>query len=65
MVGYVDEITQKKTFYNKEKEKSFDVFKFVINNNDGVVIQCNVFDNHIKIFENKIKINEVWGNYNL
>lgn len=47
------------TFPNKSGEKSFDVFKFIVNNGDGITVQCNVYEKQISIFENKIVPDEV------
>lgn len=58
-VGYVEEIIPQQTYFDKKKQKDFTVYKFLINNDDGIIIQCNVYNNNIKQFESKIQLYEV------
>lgn len=59
VVGYVDSIQPKRTIRSREKAETYEVMKFIINNNDGCRIQCNIWNKEIEIFEKSIVINEV------
>lgn len=56
---YVDYVIGLQVHNYTKKAGQFRILKFVINNNDGVIIQCNVFENEINRFELSIKANQV------
>lgn len=59
VVGYIEEIIEEKTFVNREKNTKFRIAKFIMNNNDGVKLQCNLYDDVIEKFLHKLKLFEV------
>lgn len=59
VVAYISNIYEKRTFRNKEKNSDFTILKFMLNNNYGTEIQCNIYDETINIFENKLILNDV------
>ena len=58
-VGFIEEIYPEEKFWNKMKSSEFKIFKFILNNNSGIIIQCNIYDNNISTFISQVKINEV------
>lgn len=40
---------------NKRTGEALRVLKFMLNNNDGVKIQCNIWNNDIDIFNDQIQ----------
>lgn len=58
-MGYVDEIYDEEKFNKKDTQQEFTLLKFILNNNDGVKIQCNIFNDNIKKFAKLIKPNSV------
>ena len=44
---------------NKNQKDEFTIFKFVINNNNGITIQANMYDQEIEKYSNLITKNEV------
>ena len=48
---------------SKGHKDEFNLFKFVINNNEGITIQINMFDQEIKKFSHLITKNEVKNLY--
>ena len=63
VVGYIEEIISEMKFTHREKNIEFKIFKFIVNNNDGVRIQCNIYNENIAFFLPKLKLNQV--NFNL
>lgn len=59
VVGYVQDIYQPQTFQNSTTKVDFTIQKFVLNNNDGIKIQVNMYDNEIKTFSSKLATNKV------
>ena len=58
-MGYIDEILNEETYFNKVKGSNFKILKFILNNNDGIHIQCNIYDENISKLSTHIKLNEV------
>ena len=59
IVGYIDSIIETRTYTNKRTGSDFQIMKFILNNNNGIKIQCNVFDDKITQFSNHIKLDDV------
>ena len=59
VIGYIEAVENPRTIISKATGKSYEIFKFILNNNDGCKIQCNVWNKDIEIFEDKIKYNKV------
>ena len=59
MIGYIDEIFPIKSYNNKETNKEFKIVKFIINNNDGLRLQCNLYNENIEKFTSNLQINKV------
>lgn len=59
MVGYVEEIIGTCTYLRSQKNENFKVFKFILNNNNGSIIQVNIYEKNIDLFAPLIKLHEV------
>ena len=59
VVAYIQEIYDFQTFKNSETEIDFNIQKFLINNNEGIKIQCNMDDNEIKKFATQLTLHKV------
>ena len=59
VIGYIEAVENPRTIIFKATGKSYEIFKFILNNNDGCKIQCNIWNKDIETFEDKIKYNEV------
>lgn len=57
VVGYIEKIFKRETHTHKEKNTDFQILKFILNNNDGMQIQCNIYNDNIERFN--LKIHEV------
>ena len=58
-MGYIEEIIPEENYMNKETQRSFNILKFILNNNSGIRIQCNAYNENIDIFKEQIKILDV------
>ncbi|OXU21969.1 hypothetical protein TSAR_011791 [Trichomalopsis sarcophagae] len=58
LVAYVEQIVDEKTFTNKVKNVDFTIKKVILNNNDDVKIQCNLYNEIIDVFSANLKLNE-------
>lgn len=58
LIGYVDIISNIRTIKSKESNRSFEFFKFVINNNEGSRISCCAFSTDATAVSAKIKLNQ-------
>lgn len=59
IVAYVERVIDVQSFTNYTTNKQFQIFKFVVNNAAGIVIQCNVYDDVIPKIKQTIKENIV------
>lgn len=59
VIGYIEEILPTQVFDNKVNEKPVKIRKFILNNDDGIRIQCNIFNENIDKFSSKLKLHEV------
>ena len=59
VIGYIEAVEKPRTIISKTTGKPYEIFKFILNNNDGCKIQCNIWNKDIEIFEDKIKYNQV------
>ena len=59
IVGFIDEIYPEEKFWNRMKNSEFTIFKFILSNNNGIRIQCNIYDTNIAKFQAAVKMNEV------
>lgn len=50
VVGYITEIIGESKHTNKEQKQDFKIFKFILNNNEGCLLQCNIYNNLIQKF---------------
>ena len=44
---------------NRRRNVEFTILKVIVNNNDGVRVQCNIYDENISIFLPQLKLNQV------
>lgn len=59
-MGYIEKIFNVESHTQKEKNIEFKILKFILNNNDGMRIQCNIYNDNIEKFN--LKKNEVMFN---
>lgn len=59
MIAYVETVNEPINITSKTSNKQHDILKFILNNNDGCRIQCNIWNADVPIFKNEIQINEV------
>ena len=63
VIGYVENIFAEETFKNSTTNTEFRIQKFVLNNNNGIKIQCNMYDSNIEKFKKYLNENEVTSSY--
>ncbi|KAL7289386.1 hypothetical protein TKK_0016587 [Trichogramma kaykai] len=63
--AFVDDIRPEENHINKNTGKGFTVWKFIINNNDGLKIQCTVYNELIDKFKSKLTVNKIYLFQNL
>ena len=56
---YIDQIYGRNTHVNRTTKKLFELFKFLVNNNDGLKITCNIYNERIDKFIDKLEKLEV------
>ena len=59
IVAYIEEIYNEEKFLNKTTQNEFKILKFVLNNNYGIRLQCNIFNDNINNFKNKLTLFDV------
>ncbi|KAL7304812.1 hypothetical protein TKK_0003035 [Trichogramma kaykai] len=59
LICYIEKISKVETYENRSANKNFDVIKFFVNNNDGSVIQCNIYNALISKFSSALVLNEI------
>lgn len=50
LIMYIEEIKKIQEYTNKKTSTKFKEIKFIVNNNDGKQIECNVFDENKSFF---------------
>ncbi|OXU32200.1 hypothetical protein TSAR_007994, partial [Trichomalopsis sarcophagae] len=58
VVGFIQEIIPEKIYTNRVKNEDFRVMKFILNNNDGCKLQCNIYDENIDKFQSQSQLKE-------
>lgn len=59
VIGYIEEVLPTKVFDSKVNEKPVKIMKFILNHDDGIRVQCNIFNDNIEKFSTKLKLHEV------
>lgn len=59
IIGYVDKIGELIQTKNRSTQEALKIFKFILNNGDGMEVQCVIWNNDIAKFEPFIKLNNV------
>lgn len=58
IIGFIDEISPIKKIRSRDN-KDLDLFKFIVNNNEGSRVHCFSWNKESEIFAEKISLNQV------
>lgn len=58
IVGYIDDISPIKKFTSKDN-KDLELFKFIVNNNNGSRVHCFAWNKESEKFAEEISLNQV------